>query len=127
MIQHENTLVHQRLTWLFTLQGLLFGATSFIWKISPLLVIIISFVGLISCISIGYSLGRGDKAIRNLLTIAREYKKKLPKEMNFPPTIGSRRAAIMWLLPGRLLPFILVIAWILIIIIVVIHGPLAHP
>ena len=36
MIQHENVLVNQRLSWMFTLGGLLFAATSFLWKASPL-------------------------------------------------------------------------------------------
>jgi len=116
MIKHENELVNQRLTWMFTLQGLLFAATGFLRKDSILPVIVFGFVGIISCISIGYSLTLGLNAIKDLLALARKYKKSLPAHWVFPPSIGSRRQAIERILPGILLPWVLGIAWITILV-----------
>jgi len=116
MIKHENELVNQRLTWLFTLQGLLFAASSFLWKENILPVIVFGFVGIISCISIGYTLKRGLNAIKDLLDRAKDYKKPLPENWIFPPLIGTRSKSIKWILPGILLPWVLGIAWIAILI-----------
>jgi hypothetical protein len=116
MIKHENELVNQRLTWLFTFQGLLFTATGFLWKASIFPVTVLGFIGIISCISIGYTLSRGLNAIKDLLALARDYKKPLTENWIFPPSIGSRRKAIELILPGILLPWVLGIAWIAILI-----------
>ena len=116
MIKHENELVNQRLTWMFTLQGLLFAASSFLWKENILPVIVFGFVGIISCISIGYTLRRGINAIKQLLAKAKNYKNPLPKSWIFPPLIGSRSKAKEWLLPAILLPWVLGITWIAILI-----------
>ena len=109
MIRHENDLVNQRLGWMFTLQGLLFAAASF-WKAAVLPFTVLGLVGILSCISIGYTLARGLTAIKELLAIAHDYKKALP-DMVLPPLIGARRKATDWLLPGRLLPWVLGTAW----------------
>jgi hypothetical protein len=113
MIKHENLLIDQRLTWLFTLQGLLFGAVSFLWdKNLGLLIYIASILGFISCISIGYNLNRGYSAIKDLLLLAHNYKTGLPNNMIFPPTIGSRKKAFEYILPGRILPWVFGVSWI---------------
>lgn len=119
MIKHENELANQRLTWMFTLQGLLFAAASYLWKDCILPVMVFGFVGIISCISIGYFLYRGHKAIKNLLEIGSGYKKflkSLPPGTVFPPLIGIEDKTIDWLLPTLLLPSVLGIAWIAILI-----------
>ena len=120
MIQHEDALLNQRLNWMWTLQGLLFAAASFIWNVDWVPVLIIASVGLIACVSIGYSINRGMRAVKDLLGIARQYKKEEYNEKgktpSLPPTIGSRRKAIEWLLPARVLPWIMALAWIALII-----------
>jgi hypothetical protein len=110
MIQHEDTLVNQRLTWMWTLQGLLFGAASFLWSKDLAPVLVIGAVGLASCVSIGYGIARGLKAIRELLAIAAEYKKGC-EGYYLPPTIGARSKATEWLLPGYLIPWVMGAAW----------------
>lgn len=115
MIRHENGLVNQRLGWMFTLQGFLFTAASFLWQISPLPVIVLCLVGVLSCISIGYTLTRGLQAVKDLLATACEYNKTLLHGMTFPPIIGSRSKAFEWLIPARLLPWVLGLAWIAIL------------
>ena len=115
MIQHEDNLLNHRLTWMWTLEGLLFGAAGFMWKESVAPLIAVGTVGLLSCISVGYSLDRGLRAVRDLLGIAGRFKDQLPKTIALPPTIGSRRPAIEWLLPGRFLPWVFGTAWIVLI------------
>ena len=117
MIRHENTLLNQRLGWLFALQGLLFSAAAFLWRASALPVIAFSFVGILACVSIGHTLARGQHAIRRLLIDkGQKYTKRLPQEWIMPPIIGSRGKAIEWLLPGRFLPWVLGVAWIAILV-----------
>jgi len=115
MIQHEDTLLNQRLTWMWTLQGLLFGAAAFLWKEGLLPVAVVSAVGLLSAVSIGYSLNRGLRAVKDLLTIASDYKNRLSIQYEFAPTIGSRRKAIEWLLPGRFLSWLFGVSWLIIV------------
>jgi hypothetical protein len=115
MIKHENELVNQRLSWMFTLQGLLFGSVSFLWAANVLPTMVLGLVGLLSCVSIGYALARGLGAIKDLLAIAQDYKKSVPSNISLPPTIGSRRKAVEWLIPARLLPWVLGLAWIAIL------------
>lgn len=116
MIRHEDVLLNQRLTWMWTLQGLLFGATSLLWGKDWRGVVIIGFVGFLSCISIGYSLSRGLKAVKELLGVAAGRKKRLGEDVEIPPTIGSRTEAIEWLLPGYFLPWLFGLAWIMVIV-----------
>jgi hypothetical protein len=67
MIKHENELVNQRLTWMFTLQGPLFAASSFLWKENILPVMVFGFVGITSNILICYTPNRGLKNSKRLL------------------------------------------------------------
>ena len=115
LIKHEDQLLNHRLTWMWTLQGLLFTAIGFLWKSSDFPVIVIACVGLASCLTIGYSIRRGMAAILQLLNKAGEYKKLKEVDCNLPPTIGSRSKAITWLLPGYSLPWIIGLAWIALI------------
>ena len=77
-------------------------------------VAVLGSTGVLSCISIGYTLARGLNAIKELLAIAQEFKETLPADFVLPPTIGARSKAIEWLLPGRLLPWVLAAAWVMI-------------
>ena len=124
MIRHEDVLLNQRLTWMWTLQGLLFGATSVLWGKDWRGVVIIALVGLLSCISIGYSLSRGLKAVRELLGMAADRKKELGESVKIPPTIGARSKAIEWLLPGYFLPWVFGVAWVLVIVLRILQPSL---
>lgn len=127
MIRHENELVNNRLHWMFTLQGFLFGATSFIWKNSQSGVILLGLIGILSCASIGYTLARGLNAIHVLLVKTRDFCKGLPDDWQIPPVIGSRRKAIEWLLPSRMLPWVMGLAWIALLVACIFDiDPLLH-
>jgi hypothetical protein len=113
MIRHENDLLDKRLGWLFTLQGFLFTSISFIWDKNDYAVLILCVVGILTCISIGYTLGRGANATFDLVTNANKYKKSFPDTYQFPPVIGAKRKAIEWLLPSRILPWIIGSSWLI--------------
>lgn len=112
MIEHENGLINQRMTWMWTLQGLLLTAIGLVGKANPFLVTVIAIVGLIFSTSIGYSLERGTRTIRDLLHIAREYKENLSPVIELPPTIGARSKGQQWLMPNRCLPWVFTVVWI---------------
>ena len=89
MIQHEDDLLNHRLTWMWTLEGLLFGAVGFMWKESVAPLIAIATVGLFSCISVGYSLDSGLRAVRDLLGMASSFKDQLPETIELPPPLAQ--------------------------------------
>lgn len=77
---------------MWTLQGLLFGAATIMWSSDWRGVAILSVVGLVSCIFIGYSLARGLKAIKELLRIAADTRAAWAKDSGFrPPLVQDRR------------------------------------
>ena len=91
MIQHENSLMNQRLTWMWTLHGFLFGSTAFLWNVGSFPVVVIAIVEVMSCIMIGYTCSRALNAIKRLLKKAKEYEEKLPAKYEFPPVIRIRQ------------------------------------
>ena len=111
MIQHEDQLLNHRLSWMWTLQSILLGSVVFLWSSQSALLVVIAFVGLTSCISIGYSIKRGMTATTDLLKLAKEIKGKFKGRVTFSPTIGSRSTAVVWLLPGNCLPWITGLSW----------------
>ncbi len=116
MIEHENTLISQRMNWMWTLQGLLLTSVGLLWKDRPSLVVVCPIIGFISTVSIGYSLGRGTQSISDLLEIARKYKAKLPSGINLPPTIGARTKGLQWLMPNRCLSWMFASMWVIVAI-----------
>jgi len=116
MIRHEDTVLNHRLSWMWTLQGLLFAAAGVLWDKDWRGVLLMGLVGLLASISIGYSLARGLRAVKELLSIAADQKQRHGEGAEMPPTIGARTKAVDWLLPGRLLPWVFGLAWIALIL-----------
>ena len=112
MIMHENNLINQRAAWMWTLQGLLFGSMSFLWKYHWIPVIIISVVGLMSCVSIGFSLYRATQAISELKDNAKNFNEKYETDYILPPIIGLPIEKFKLLLPWYCMPCVLGIAWV---------------
>ncbi len=117
MVRHEDLLLNQRLTWMWTLEGLLLGGAGVVWAKSLYGVLILVAVGLLSSFSIWYGLERGLRAIRELLALASERKKALADSTTMAPTIGARTKATEWLLPANFIPWTFVGAWILLAIV----------
>ena len=115
MIEHENTLLNHRMTWMWTLQGLLFAAVGFMWEIHDLLVLLICAFGLCSCISVGVSLKSAVRAIGSLL---KDWDDRLSAGGSYhgPPVIGSPGVS-GWLeanlKPWHILPWLTAGVWIL--------------
>lgn len=112
MIKHENELINQRIGWMFTLQGLLFGGIAFLWESANPIIVILGVVGILSCMSIGYSLNRGVNAIKALLENGFTCQRTQPSNRTFPPIIGSTNKAVEWFIPARLLPWVFGFAWV---------------
>ena len=113
MTRHEDGLMNHRLTWMWTLQGLLFGAAAFMWNKDVRVVVSIAIVGLLSCVSIGYCLARGLQALHDLRALDKGQRKKLPADSVLPPAVGAQRGPLAWwLLPGSFLPWLFGIGWI---------------
>ena len=116
MIQHENELVNHRLTWMTAGQGLLFTALAFIWNKHPLLILVISIVGFLSCISYGYVMYFSDKAITSLIRKIEENTGQKIDEI-YPPVIGYAGKSWVWLLPWRFIPWLFGFAWLSVVLI----------
>ncbi|MGH1484958.1 MAG: hypothetical protein ACRBCI_01985 [Cellvibrionaceae bacterium] len=111
LIQHEDNLLNTRLGWMWTLQGLLFGAAGFMWGKDLLPIVVIASIGLLSSISIGYSCTRAVNAIGNLLEQSEDLKTK-HTSFFFPPMIGASKKGKEWLLPWYFLPWVFSAAWV---------------
>jgi hypothetical protein len=121
-IRHENELVHQRLTWLIQLQGLLFAALAFAWGKGEALVCLISFLGVGTAVSLWSALRHYGPAVRQL---AQWWSVRRPDDFAGPDVIGlwapSDRLA-RWLRPWRFLPWVFVAAWVFVLAYSAVHA-----
>jgi hypothetical protein len=117
MIEHENTLLNHRMTWMGTLQGLLVAATGFMWEIDDLLVLLICVFGFCSSVSIGISFKSALRAIKRLLEDWDDRKSKNPY-YDGPDVIGSPRIKSFRskLNPWNILPWLIALVWVLLAI-----------
>ena len=116
MIKHENELMNHRITWLSTLQGLLFAALGFAWDKhdAQVLVFIISIIGIVISISSITVLRAASGAISDL---ADWWENNKPEDYQGPGVIG-RRTTKSWqrlLYPWNLLPVLFTFAWLLVL------------
>ncbi len=113
MIEHENELLNHRMTWMWTFQGLLMGATAFAWEDSKMLLGIISFIGFTSAISFGLSFVSALRAIKNILTNWDKYSSENPGYEG-PSVIGSDRKGGIhtFFKPWGALPWIVAFLWL---------------
>ena len=120
MINHEDTLINHRYTWMLVTQALLFAALGVFWPEKALLMkVIICIIGLLTCVSIGHSLRLSHRACTNL-------KKHWDDNNNnpnrdFPPILGLKDKHIQWLLPWKLLPPTIGVAWLIILAAIIIN------
>jgi hypothetical protein len=101
--QYENELINDRLSWLGTLQGLLFAALAVAWSepSAKYLLWIICGVGFAVAVSIGVGTYRANRVLD----------KSEPRETN--PWLRQ-----LWrLMPGRVIPGVFAVAWLLIFLV----------
>src|SRR3954467_13544460 len=87
MIKHEGDLVNHRISWLVTLQGLLFAALGFGWQTNKVLIGIIGALGIATSFSTWTVLRLGSLASYTLLT---KWDDNKPTDYNGPDVIGYR-------------------------------------
>ena len=96
MNRHEDGLLSQRLTWMWTLQGLLFGGASLLWGRDWRSVVLIGCIGLLSCLSIGYSMARGLRAMHEFRALDDIQRESLPEGSILAPAIGAVGARLAY-------------------------------
>ena len=110
--KHEDDLLNHRMTWMWTLQGLLFTALGLLWKVHPFPACIVSIVGLASCVSIGFSLRCSVRALHNL-DEAREWASSVtyPEQETPMMGLGKKEVTRHYMLPWNVLPWLMGVAW----------------
>lgn len=127
MIQHENELLHNRIMWFITIEGLLFAALGFAWKDATWLIYIFCMLGLVTALSFVLELQLSNLG---LLTLKEWWKDWvcLQGETAYigPPVIGldlslpamrNKTPAFMYMRPATALPWFFIIAWAALLII----------
>jgi hypothetical protein len=119
-IKFENDLIHQRMTWSGTFEGLLLAVVSFAWDKSdakPLL-IVICLVAIAVTVSFGYAIHRANMATARA---AARWDAIGPARYRGLDVEGFRSEArpFGWLMPGRFVPLLLTVTWIVILVLVI--------
>jgi hypothetical protein len=119
MIEHENSLINNRLNWFILLEGLLLAGLSGLAETFRTLAVVLAIVGIVVSVSFAIEIAVAGMAIGNLLSL---WSGRLETEgvrwQEFPPVIGvplqKRSVALAlgrYLSPTRFLPPAFVVAW----------------
>jgi hypothetical protein len=118
MVRHENELTNQRLTWMSTLNGLMLTGLGFIWgkPYDKQVIAVFCTLGIIVCLSGFLSLQIAEDSKFELLRL---WKEKEISPDKIPPVFGWVRVnrLILPLLPWKVLPWSLIIAWVILFIV----------
>ncbi len=108
-IKNENDLLHQRVSWMCTIQGLLFAGLGLLLRehFYTVIAVLLSFVGFYSSVSIGYILKVGADQLDKLNGQAGEL---------------VARAKLDWLLPWRSLPWVIAAFWLILMVYIPMLG-----
>jgi hypothetical protein len=115
--KHENELINHRLSWLWTLQGLLFAAFGLLAKetgtLGRLPISVICFVGIASCLSVGYSVWKGHQELNALKRVVMDLAAHIESalELESPDSVAANGLAFLH--PWRFLPWVMLLAWLL--------------
>ena len=123
MIQHENELINHRLTWLTTVQGLLFASLGFAWDkpTSGALISLLCSLGVAVSVAALVALTGASLATANLCLWWDTHK---PKDYKGPDVIGGRpsggrriQVISRYVGPWSYFPVLFIITWALVWII----------
>ena len=116
MILKEAELFNHRMTWLVTLQGLLFTALGFAWGNGRDLVYVFASLGVAVAGSIRFLLLLGRGAAEDL---ERKWELNKPEDYEGPPIVGRGHMAhwTSFLLPWSLIPLLFIVAWVSVLVI----------
>ncbi|MFZ4789730.1 MAG: hypothetical protein ACOYMW_02320 [Candidatus Competibacteraceae bacterium] len=115
MIWKEGDLINHRMTWLCTLQGLLFTALGFSWKNSSELVIPLAITGIVVSAASLFGLWLARQAV---VKLKEDWEKSKPESYSGPDVIGYfLDPRLAFLLPWFVLPVLFSGAWIYFLVI----------
>lgn len=114
MIQHENTLINERMKWLLSSQTFLFAAVGLAWNDHPAILYTIALAGIMVCVSLGIYLRCGIRAVHELHQRWEEHRRTQPAAADWP-VIGLAKGSLPpwthFLLPWYLLPPLFSLCW----------------
>jgi len=122
LIRHENDITNHRTTWLLVIQALLVTAASNFLKDFPEIVLGIVVIGILVAYSIGDSL---TASLRSRVALKKMWSRRLEREGyaldDMLPVDGAFAPGEVrgWLLPGRFLPKLIMLAWAVLAVYVV--------
>jgi vacuolar-type H+-ATPase subunit I/STV1 len=115
MIFKEVEFINHRLTWLVTLQGLLFAALSFAWEEAQELINLLGTIGIVVSMTSCVGLWLARQAIRKLRS---EWETNRPKDYVGPDVVGyfSQNKVVEFCLPWFVLPVLFIVVWALVLV-----------
>jgi len=118
LVRYESDLLHQRVTWLLQIQGLLFAALAFAWKESSIILTsLLAGLGMTTAVSIWFALSLYSPAVRGLQARWEELLTAEQQRTRAIIGLSSPSHGITRLLrPWRALPLVFVIAWAAVLI-----------
>lgn len=113
MIEHENQLRNNRLTWFITVQSLLFAGLGLAWDSQPIgLIMIFCLLGIVVAVSAFFALRLNERAFVELHAW---WEKELSDYLG-PPKVGyydgGGWSLERMLRPWEILPWVFISAWI---------------
>ncbi|MFA5073603.1 MAG: hypothetical protein WC539_06875 [Nitrospirota bacterium] len=113
MINRENDLIHYRVTWLMTVQGLFFAALGLAWNKPDIssFIALLCFLGILMSVVVLIALAGASRAIRRLIGW---WDTNKPSHYQGPDVVGIRPMRTKyfgWIGPWGIIPFLFIIAW----------------
>jgi hypothetical protein len=114
MISRESEYINHRLTWLATLQGLLFASLGFAWKDGNELIPILGLLGIATSLSTLLSLYYAIDTIETLFT---QWGKRCNQSYSGPDVIiHKHKTRIRLLFPWFVFPFTFALSWTVVLL-----------
>lgn len=111
---HENELLNDRMHWMWTLQGLLFAGLGMVSKDlkNKFIAFSMCLVGLVSCLSIGYSILIGQDVLNVLNVQVNEIASALETKIGVKPIHLDGGGKTNIFMPWIILPWFLGLVWL---------------
>lgn len=113
-LKHENDMLNHRLSWLWTLQGLLFASFGLLLEnisAGKLPISTICAVGICSCISVGYSVQKGHQVLNSIRPSINTILRKIESDLALDETKTVKSGCFAFLHPWRFMPWVICVAW----------------
>jgi hypothetical protein len=116
-VKHENEMINHRLSWLWTLQGLLFATFGYMLKdntktFNKFPISVICLVDIASYASVGYSLWKGRQVLTVLTPAFLDLATHIELSLKLITPSAVEPDALAFLYPWRFLPWAILGAWV---------------